>query len=282
MSTIYNRCMEVTLTIGGPGFTKIDKEETRQTNDKHGTNKVAKVTKSLMDDPLWGEIEALGHKIENFHKKNTLPYKRGIELLTVGNYSSYMKEMGKMIRELQAKQEKFCEPYYYDTVVNNQIGRMKGLFKYDDFPKVWELRKKIYITHKMEPLAKLDGFYEIFDDTEMAKELAEKMSQNQNDDLSEVQKKNWSRLYEVTKKLADVLRDADHRVYKNHFDNIKEMADLVVRLSPIEDQILEDISKELNAKVTGIDPDDLRYNLDNRKKVAETTESILDKMKGFI
>jgi hypothetical protein len=274
--------MEVTLTIGGPGFTKIDKEETRQTNDKHGTNKVAKVTKSLMDDPLWGEIEALGHKIENFHKKNTLPYKRGIELLTVGNYSSYMKEMGKMIRELQAKQEKFCEPYYYDTVVNNQIGRMKGLFKYDDFPKVWELRKKIYITHKMEPLAKLDGFYEIFDDTEMAKELAEKMSQNQNDDLSEVQKKNWSRLYEVTKKLADVLRDADHRVYKNHFDNIKEMADLVIRLSPVQDQTLEDISKELTDKIAGIDPDDVKYDPENRKKVAETTESILDKMKGFI
>jgi hypothetical protein len=116
----------------------------------------------------------------------------------------------------------------------------------------------------------------------MAKELAEKMAQDQNDSMSEVQKANWNRLYEVTKKLVDVLKNEDHRIYKNHFDNIKEMADLVVRLSPIEDQILEDISKELNAKVTGIDPDDLKYNLDNRKKVAETTESILDKMKGFI
>jgi hypothetical protein len=38
----------------------------------------------------------------------------------------------------------------------------------------------------------------------------------------------------------------------------------------------------LNEKVTGIDPDDLKYDPQERKKVAETTESILDKMKGFI
>jgi len=282
MSTIYNRCMEVTLTMGGPGFSKIDQQETAGINAKHGTNRVAKVTKSLMDDPLWGEIHTLMGKIESFHKKNTLPYKRGIELLTIQNYSFYMKEMGKMIRELQEKQEKFCEPVYYETVVNNQINRMKGLFKKEDFPKVWELKSKIYITHKMEPLSKLDGFYEIFDDTEMAKELAEKMAQDQNDSMSEVQKANWNRLYEVTKKLADVLNDVDHRIYKNHFDNIKEMADLVVRLSPVEDKTLEGISKELQDKITGLDPDDLKYDPENRKKVAETTESILDKMKGFI
>ena len=282
MSTIYNRCMEVTLTIGMPGFSKVDKAETREFEAKHGTNKVAKVIKSLMDDPLWGEIITMKGKIETFHRLNTLPYKRGIELLTIKNYQSYMIEMGKMMREFKAKQEKFCEPDYYNTVVANQVGRMNTLFKQDDFPTYWELKSKMYIVHKMEPLAKLDGFYEIFDDTEMAKELAEKMSQNQNDDLSEVQKKNWSRLYEVTKKLADVLKNEDHRIYKNHFDNIKEMADLVVRLSPVEDQTLEDISKELTDKIAGIDPDDVKYDPENRKKVAETTESILDKMKGFI
>jgi|WetSurMetagenome_2_1015567.scaffolds.fasta_scaffold72766_1 hypothetical protein len=282
MSTIYNRCMEVTLTMGGPGFSKIDQQETAGINAQHGTVKVARVVKSLMDDPLWGEIHALMGKIESFHKKNTLPYKRGIELLTVGNYSYYMKEIGKMIRELQEKQEKFCDPVYYETVVNNQLNRMKGLFKKEDFPKVWELKQKIYITHKMEPLSKLDGFYEIFDDTEMAKELAEKMTQDQSDSMSEVQKANWNRLYEVTKKLADVLNDVDHRVYKNHFDNIKEMADLVVRLSPVQDQTLENISKELTEKIAGIDPDDVKYDPENRKKIAETTESILDKMKGFI
>jgi len=270
------------LTIGMPGFSKVDKAETREFEAKHGTNKVAKVIKSLMDDPLWGEIVALKGKIEAFHKLNTLPYKRGIELLTIKNYSSYMIEMGKMLRELQEKQEKFCEPDYYDTVVSNQIRRMNTLFKQSDFPTYWELKSKMYVVHKMEPLAKLDGFYEIFDDTEMAKELAEKMAQDQSDSMSDTQKANWSRLYEVTKKLVDVLKNEDHRIYKNHFDNIKEMADLVVRLSPVEDQTLEDISKELNAKVTGIDPDNLKYDPQERKKVAETTESILDKMKGFI
>jgi hypothetical protein len=53
-------------------------------------------------------------------------------------------------------------------------------------------------------------------------------------------------------------------------------------LSPVQDQTLENISKELTDKIAGIDPDDVRYNLDNRKSIAETTESILDRMKGFI
>jgi len=281
-NTIYNRCMEVTLTIGMPGFSKIDQKETQQTNDKHGTNKVAKVTLKLMDDPLWGEIITLAHKIENFHKQNTLPYKRGIELLSIRNYSYYMTEMGKMIRELQTKQEEFVEPSHYTQVVANQISRMKTLYKTSDFPAAWELKQKLYIVHKMEPLSKLDGFYEIFDDTEMAKELAEKMAQDQTDSMSETQKANWNRLYEVTGKLVEVLKDSDRRIYKNHFDNIKEMADLVVRLSPVDDQTLTDISNELKNKVANIDPDDLKYDPENRKKVAETTESILDKMKGFI
>ena len=282
MSTIYNRCMEVTLTIGMPGFSKIDKKETQEFEEKHGTSKVAKIIKSLMDDPLWGEIVTMKGKIENFHKLNTLPYKRGIELLTIHNYPSYMKEMGKLLRDLQVKQEEFCEPGYYDNVVSNQIGRMKGLFKQSDFPSAWELKSKMYVIHRIEPLAKLDGFHEIFDDTEMVKELEDKMSQDQNDVVSETQKANWSRLYEVTKKLVDVLNNAEHRIYKNHFNNIKEMAELVVKLSPIEDQTLEDITGELNNNVVGIDPDDLRYDPKARAKTAEKVEEIMDRMKGFI
>jgi len=280
-SSIYQRCVQARLKIGKPGNTRTDKSETQATNMKHGVSNVASVTKRILEDPLRTEIANLTTKAEKLHEDNTLPFD-GMDILKSTNYKDYIAKVTPVLRELSGKIEAFCDPNYYEGAINAQAPRMKGLFNREDFYNCDEMKRKLYIDFKIKPLGKLEGFAEVFDDADLVKELQAQGKEEEDKEVKETNKVAWNRLYAVTNHLFEQMKDDNKRLLQSQFDKLKELAELLPKLSPTDDPDLATIAKELKDKVAILDPDDLKYDPENRKKVAETTESILDKMKGFI
>jgi hypothetical protein len=280
-STVYEKCLRAYLHIGQPGNTRADKNETSATNAKHGVSHVATVSKKILEDPLRKEIQNLTTKVIKLHENNTLRLDE-IRILKATHYRTYMSLIPSILRELQTKIDEFCDPIYYNAAIDRQEARMKGLFNRKDFYSAEEMKSNLKIEFKIRPLGKLEGFAEVFDDSNLVKELEEQAELEDNKAVKEADKEAWCRLYAVANHLFEQLKDPDKRLLQVQFDKVKEMAELLPKLSPTDDPDLKAVADELKSKVAIIDPDDLKYDPENRKKIAETTESILDKMKGFI
>ena len=92
----------------------------------------------------------------------------------------------------------------------------------------------------------------------------------------------WRRLYEPVKHMAEKLADPEGKFKDTLVSNIREIAGLLTRLNVAEDPNLEELRKEVEAKLCGQAPETLRTDATIRTMVAADARQIADVMRGYM
>jgi hypothetical protein len=159
--------------------------------------------------------------------------------------------------------------------------RLNGLFNPNDYPDPVKIRSKFGVDIVISPLPDSNDFRVGLQEEEINRiqtEIADREKQL----LARAMKDCWNRLYEVVKHMSLKLSDKEATFRDSLVGNIINLVGLLPKLNLTNDHHLETMRKDIETKLTGASPDDLRNSKPIRKQVAQQATEILDQMAGYV
>lgn len=286
MNTLnYDTACLAVLSIGQWSARKKDKRATKEATARAGARDgVVSVNKSLLpfNEQLARIHQKTTHIRTEFYRR-TLPWGfEGVYLLPVANFE-FIEWFDKQKGEWWALVRDLLEAYIdLRAKAKEDLG---ALFDDDDYPPVAVVRHKFSIDMQLMPVPGTDlrvkagstKAEKLFAQKEA--ELREKILANHKEAINKL----WRDLHDKVSHLHEKLANASATFKDATVTNIADQVEMVRRMNFTNDPDLEAIRKEVQAKLVYFtDPHDLRTDLDLRRKKAEETKAILDKMAGFM
>jgi hypothetical protein len=273
--------MLIRLSISQWTARKYDKEvsnmvaETYNAGDKSG-----RYNKILIAEDAIKRISQIVGEARDFHYKNTLPWTDdGVRLLPAANYMDYTRVIRQYRSDFEAAVAAFIGSY--DLYIEEARVRLNGMFKLKDYPTLDQLPGKYDFTVNVDPLPASSDFRVAIKDEEiqtLRAEMEMRMRKAQDDAMRDL----WKRLYEPVRHMAEKLADPEGKFKDTLVSNIQEIAGLLTRLNVAEDPNLEELRKEVEAKLCGQAPEMLRTDATIRTMVAADAQQIADMMRGYM
>jgi hypothetical protein len=265
MNTIINvadvaaRTKLAVLQTGAWRATRINRNETRNTNATHGTGNAAKVLVRVTDHVALTGLAKLHAHTYQVHRKYTLPtVQDGMRLLPAGREFEHAAEMQKLADQHNAFVREFLADY--ETERLNAPSRLNGLFDASMWPSLHVVESKF--TFQTRYLATpVDG------------EWGEWLTASVESAEAELR----DRIEEALKRVKDRCK-SDGKLYASVFDAIRELATLAPDLdfggdyAPVVQAM---------APLTKIHAEDVRDNPAARRKVAKQADNILSVLGGI-
>ena len=279
--SIVHGAMQVNLQIGIWQGYRLDKDASAKvTKDADAASDAARVNKHLVPkETLKAVVSASGAVRTHFYDK-TLPWKdNGDRLLSRAMYMDFIEEHERLVGEFNNAVEAFLT-VGYPAAVDQAAFRMGDLFKPDDYPSAGSLRHRFYVNMDIDAVTEAGDFRVQLEQSQLDNVKAQR-ERAMKDRIGRAMQDVWVRLSDVVghfaKKMAsdDVFRDSTVR-------NIEELVDLLPGLNVLDDPTLKAMGEEIKAKLTGIDPKDLRKDKEVRSQAAKDAEAIMEKMRGFM
>lgn len=279
--SITQKAMVLNLQIGIWQGYRLDKEASRKvTNDANASSDAARVNKHLVPkEALKPVVTAAGAVRTHFYER-TLPWKdNGDRLLTRTMYMDFIEEHERLVGEFNNAVSTFLAEAY-PAARDQAEFRMGDLFKSDDYPSPASLRQRFYVNLDIDSITDASDFRVSLDE-EHAAAVRSQMERAMGERIGRAMQDIYTRLSEVVghfaKKMGsdDVFRDSTVR-------NIEELVALIPGLNVLDDPDLNALGAEIKAKLTGIDPKDLRKDKVTRSQAAKDAEAIMERMAGFM
>lgn len=279
--SITQKAMVLNLQIGIWQGYRLDKDASAKvTKDAGADHDAARVNKHLVPkEALKPVVTAAGAVRTHFYAK-TLPWKdNGDRLLTRVMFMNFIEEHERLKGEFDAAVNTFLTEAY-PAARDQAEFRMGELFKADDYPSPSQLRHRFYVNTDIDPVAEA-GDFRVALDEEHANAVRGQMERAMHERIGRAMQDIYVRLSEVVghfaKKMGsdDVFRDST-------VHNIEELVDLIPGLNVLDDPDLAELGRDIKAKLTGIDPKDLRKDKEVRSQAAKDAEAIMERMKGFM
>lgn len=279
--SITEKAMVLNLQIGIWQGYRLDKEASRKVVEDAGADSdAARVNKHLVPKESLKPIVSASSAVRSHFYEKTLPWKdNGDRLLTRVMFRDFIEVHEGLVGTFKDAVEDFLADGYVQARAKAEF-RMGDLFNPNDYPAPETLRRRFYIGMDIDPVTAAGDFRVEIDDDQLAsvrKTMEDAMSQRLNRAMRDV----WGRLSEVVGHFAakmgsdDIFRDATVR-------NIEELVDILPGLNVMDDPDLAAIAAEVKAKLTGIDPKDLRKQPDVRSQAAQDAKEIMERMSGFM
>lgn len=280
--SIASKAMVINLQIGLWQGYRLDKEASAKvTREANADTDAARVNKHLVPkEALKPIVTAQGAIRTHFYAK-TLPWKdNGDRLLTRAMFLEFIEEHERLKGEFNDAVETFLSEAY-PAARDQAEFRMGKLFKPDDYPSPASLRQRFYVNTDIDAITEA-GDFRVSLDQEHANEVRSQMERAMQDRIGRAMQDIWRRLTEVIEHFAKTMKDSDKVFRDTTVRNIEELIELLPGLNVLDDPTLTAMGQEIKAKLTGIDPKDLRKNKEVRTQAAKDAEAIMAKMAGFM
>jgi hypothetical protein len=279
--SITKKAMVLNLQVGIWQGDRLDKEASRKvTEDANADGDAARVNKHLVPKEALKPVVTAANAARSHFYAKTLPWKdNGDRLLTRAMYMGYIEEHERLVGVFEDVVEEFLTTSYPAAREQAEF-RMGDLFKAEDYPPVESLRRRFYINLDIDAVTEAGDFRVEMDKAQLdsVKSAMETALQER---IGRAMRDVWERLADTLGHFAnkigseEIFRDATVR-------NLKEIVDLLPGLNVLDDPDLEAIRKEIDAKLTGYDPKDLRKDVAVRTAAAKEADEIMDRMRGFM
>lgn len=279
--SITQKAMVLNLQIGHWAGHRLDKEASRKVTSEAGAESdAARVNKHLVPkEALKDVISAAGAVRTHFYAK-TLPWKdNGDRLLTRTMFMGFIEEHERLVGEFNEAVTAFLTTKY-PAARDQAEFRMGELFKPDDYPSPSTLRQRFYVNLDIDPVSEAGDFRVSLDD-EHAVAVRGQMERAMHERIGKAMADVYSRLSEVVGHFAKKM-GSDEVFRDTTVSNITELVDLIPGLNVLDDPDLNQLAREIKAKLTGVDPKDLRKDKATRSQAAKDAEEIMARMSGFM
>jgi hypothetical protein len=280
--SLTTRAMVVNVSIGIWQGYRLDKEASRKvTTEASAHADAARVNKHLVPKEALSAVVTAAGAVRTHLYAKTLPWKdNGDRLLTRAMYLDFIQEHGNLLRAFDEAVEKFLDVAYPTARAQAEF-RMGDLFKPEDYPSAHELKRKFYINLDIDPVTAADDF-RVTLDAEHADEVKAQIERAMHERIGKAMSDIYLRLSDVVGHFATKMAD-DKAVFRDTtLTNITELVELIPGLNVLDDPALNQLGEEIKAKLSGIEPKDLRKNKEVRSQAAKDAEAIMAKMKGFM
>jgi hypothetical protein len=158
--------------------------------------------------------------------------------------------------------------------------RQGTLWREEDWPSMDQLRRKFSWDLSIFPIpTKADWRVDLGDQTAaIRKQIDEKV----NEALKLATSELWDRLYEVVKKLADRMGEADPKFRDSIIGNVSELVSMLPVMNVANDPKLEDMRRKVEEQLASLNPDELRDDAKARRKVKDAADKLLESMAGYV
>ena len=276
--SISNKAVIVHLQVSQWTARKLDRKATQSVETAFSTvGKVGNYTKQLL--PAARELDEVAKQvgaIREYLYKNTLPwFADGSRILSSKNYIDFTTGFRVKQSEFETAVNVFIAEY--PALREKAKSQLGSLFVDSEYPQVERLKKLFSCEISFMPVPNVDDFRVEILDSEKT-DFLNKMKETE----SVAMKDCWTRLYDVVAKAAEKLKKPDAIFRDSLIENINEMCGLLPKLNVTDDANLESMRQTVESMVATLNPEKMRYNLNDRHDAASKLQEITSKMSVFM
>jgi hypothetical protein len=240
---------------------------------------MGKYSKNLIDPDALKPISEAANAARTIHYEQSLPWSDdGKRILPAANFLPYSELMRDARRVFEERVNYFIARY--DTLVDAAKIALNGLFDPRQYPSAHELNNKFYFEVSTDVLPTSQDFRVDLDRGTVEAIRAEIEGRTQAT-VKEAQRDLWTRLQTTVGNMAESLKVEDKIFRDSLVSNVRQIVDLIPRLSLEDDPELDAIRAHVAATLATKDPETLRKNKTIRKQTADEAAAILQKMAGY-
>ena len=280
--SITAKAMVLNLQIGIWQGYRLDKEASRNvTLQANAESDAARVNKHLVPKSALKDVVSASNAVRTHFYAKTLPWKdNGDRLLTRVMFLDFIQEHERLKQEFHDAVHNFLT-VGYPAARDQAEFRMGELFKPDDYPSPAQLQHRFYVNMDIDAVTEAGDFRVSLDD-EHAASVRGQMEKAMQDRIGRAMQDIWARLSEVVGHFAKTMSESDKVFRDSTVKNIEELIELIPGLNVLDDPTLNAMEQEIRAKLTGLDPKDLRKKPEVRTQAAKDAEDIMARMAGFM
>lgn len=279
MSNLNEKAMLIELSISQWSGRKLDRKITQEVNAAHNADENAgRYNKSLIAKDVLQKIKKAANSARTYHYKNTLPWSdNSPRILPAAHFQDYSAEMRKLKASFEDAVQEFVSNY--PDYVYQARSMLNGMFNADDYPA--DVEDKFSFNTEILPLPAAGDFRVTLQGGEVAR-IQQDIENRCNAAMERAMKDLWSRLFEAVKHMAEKLGDTD-KVFRNSLvNNLCELTAILPKMNITGNADLEKMRREIEDKLCGLEPDELRKDPEQRKQTAQDASAILETMAGYI
>lgn len=282
MKDLAERAMIVKLSISQFGNSKKDSKVTQEVAARHGSAvNMGKFSKHLVDPGAMEPISKAANEARTIHYEQSLPWADdGRRILSSANFDHYTELMRNARHQFDLAVDRFIGEY--PNHIENARIALNGLFNPDLYPAPHVIGSKFGFEIDMEPLPTAQDFRVDLNQCQVDAIRAEIEHRTQ-ETIKQAQRELWNRLHAAVKAMHDKMtEDKERPIFRDTLvGNIREIVDLIPRLTLEDDPQLTNIRQDVEHYLTPYDPETLRTNKTARKDTADAAAAILKKMAGY-
>ncbi len=277
---LSNKAMLVNLNISQWTARKYDRKVTKKIEDDFNTHDSGRFNKILIAQEKIKGIQKVAGEAREYHYEQTLPWgDNGARILPASNYMDYTSKIREFKSQFESEVSIFLDNY--PTFKEDAKQRLNGMFKEEDYPGYADIVNKYNFSMSVLPMPDAEDFRVDLQGDEVSRiqhEIELKVQEAQANAMKDL----WDRLYEKVKRMADKLSDEKGIFRDTLVQNTIDLCNVLPRLNITNDQRLEEMRREVETKLCGFTPQELRDNKHDRAEAAKDAQSILDSMAGYV
>lgn len=281
MNKLIEKAMLVRLCISQWTARKYDRRISKEVASLHNTSTDAgRYNKVLIAKQAMEAIQQIVSESRTYHYINTLAWEdTGVRLLSSNHYMDYMKKMREYKQEFERIVYAFIENY--PLYVEDARVKLNGMFNSSDYPSLSDMRHKYDFKITIDPLPVSSDFRVSLNEEEI-RAIQKEIETRVRDAQAIAMRDLWIRLYNPVNHMVNKLKEESAIFRDSLVENIMEITKLLSALNISEDGRLEEMKKEVEAKLCQYTPDVLRKDNNCRKQVVQDAQNILDAMQSYM
>lgn len=279
-TSICTRALLVWLSISTWSARKYDRKVTQQVNAEHAAvSDAGRYNKMLLpgDAPTYKSLVSLCGAIREESYARTLAWSdTGWRCLPSAAFTDYTDWYRRRDADLSRAVDAFVADYPNLRASAKQ--RLNGMFNDADYPSSLDLRAKFALNLSYMPIA-ADGDVRVNLNADAVAMIEREVQGKIAASLDTAVRDAWTRLQDVTQKIADRLTDPDAIFRDSLILNARETCTLLAKLNVTGDADLDAMRRRVEHDLTRYDAQALRDFPDQRARVADRASQLLDDMR---
>jgi len=278
---ITSRAMLARLSITQWSARKHDKEITAEVCRTHQASADAgRYNKLLVAAESIKAVQSAASAARLTHYKYTLPWRDdGARILPSAAWFDYSKDM----REAQ---DHFWQAVNalvgaYPALVQQAQLRLNGMFRPEDYPPADQIRSRYTWDMSVDPIPAADDFRVQLSDAEVDR-IRREIGARTESAVSEAMRDAWQRLYDAVSHIVSRLSDSDAVFRDSLIGNVRDLCGLLPKLNLTGDANLEAARQDVERRLAGLNPQDLRDDKRHRAEVADQARQIQSAMAAYM
>ena len=283
--TIQDKAMLTTLSTSAWCGRRYDKAVSQEVAQKHGTSvDVGRYNKMLLPKEALAPIAKVISSARLHHVANSLPWDNsGTRLLPTTNYFAYTTTQRTFREELEKAADQFA--LEYPGHIQAAHSRLNGLFNASDYPDPYDIRDRFSMSVVVTPVPDGKDFRVDLADSEID-QMRENITADVETRVKAANDDLWKRLHDGVLHIHDRLgafKSGDtKRLHDTLVGNLVDLTGLLTRLNVTNDPDLENMRKDIEAKLCGVSVEAMRTSESEREQTQDTAAKILDAMAGYV